>query len=99
MPGVVISMISIAVMWIMLLAKLRIGRRLGSDAIVADARCTQVCIYMSIALLAASAIYELTGIGYIDSLGAVAIAYFSYREGVESLEKAAGQHTCCDHGH
>jgi len=95
LPGVVISGISIAVMWIMLAAKLRIGRQLGSRAMVADAKCTQVCIYMSVVLLASSALYELTGIGYIDSLGAMAIAYFAYREGVESLNHAAGQHTCC----
>jgi divalent metal cation (Fe/Co/Zn/Cd) transporter len=97
LPGVVISSISIAVMWVMLVAKLRIGRELGSDAIVADARCTQVCIYMSGVLLASSALFELTGIGYIDSLGALAIAYFSYREGVEALEKAAGNAACCGH--
>lgn len=100
--GVIIAAISIAVMWLMLAAKLRIGRALHSDAMVADAKCTQVCIYMSVVLLISSGLYELSrlyglrGIGYIDSLGALAIAYFSYREGVEALEKASGQHTCCD---
>ena len=94
--GVIISAISIAVMWIMLAAKLRIGRALHSDAMVADARCTQVCIYMSLVLLAASGLYELTRIGYIDSLGAAAIAWFSYREGKEAIDKAAGR-DCCDH--
>jgi divalent metal cation (Fe/Co/Zn/Cd) transporter len=98
-PGVVISCLSIAVMWIMLAAKLRIGRKLGSDAIVADAKCTQVCIYMSLVLLAASGLFQLTGWRYFDSLGAVAIAYFSYREGVEALAKAAGQDACCGHCH
>jgi divalent metal cation (Fe/Co/Zn/Cd) transporter len=96
--GVVIAAISIAVMWIMLAAKLRIGRALHSNAMVADAKCTQVCIYMSLVLLAASGLYELTHIGYVDSIGAVAIAWFSYREGVEALDKAAGK-TCCGHDH
>jgi divalent metal cation (Fe/Co/Zn/Cd) transporter len=95
--GVIISAISIGVMWIMLAAKLRIGRTLHSDAMIADARCTQVCIYMSVVLLAASGLFELTKIGYVDSVGAVAIAWFSYREGKEALDKAAGRETCCDH--
>lgn len=95
--GVIISAISIGVMWIMLAAKLRIGRALHSDAMVADARCTQVCIYMSLVLLAASALYELTKIGYVDSLGAAAIAWFSYREGKETLDKAVGRDSCCGH--
>lgn len=100
--GVVIATLSISVMWVMLAAKLRIGRALHSEAMVADAKCTQVCIYMSVVLLISSGLYELSrlyglsGIGHIDSLGALAIAYFSYREGVEALEKASGLHTCCD---
>jgi divalent metal cation (Fe/Co/Zn/Cd) transporter len=98
LPGVIISSISIAVMWIMLAAKLRIGRALESQAMVADAKCTQVCIYMSVVLLAASGLYELTHIGYFDSIGALAIAYFSYREGKEALDLAAGKE-CCGHDH
>lgn len=104
-PGVIISCISLAVMWAMLQAKLRIGRALHSDAMVADAKCTQVCIQMSLVLLAASGLYEVTkyflgyGIGYFDTIGSVAIAWFSYQEGKEALDKAAGRETCCDHGH
>jgi divalent metal cation (Fe/Co/Zn/Cd) transporter len=95
LPGVVISSVSIGVMWVMLAAKLRIGRRLGSDAMIADAKCTQVCIAMSVVLLISSGLYELTQIGFLDAAGAVAIAYFSYREGVEALDKAAGRANCC----
>ena len=62
-------------------------------AVVQDAYCTRMCIYLSIVLLLASAGFELTGIGYIDSIGALAIAYLSFKEGRESLEKAAG-HIC-----
>lgn len=46
---------------------------------------------MSLVLLAASGLYELTRIGYVDSGGALAIAWFSYREGMEALDKAAGR--------
>jgi divalent metal cation (Fe/Co/Zn/Cd) transporter len=98
LPGVVIAVISISIMWAMLSAKIRIGNALHSNAMLADAHCTQVCIYMSVVLLLASAFYELTGIGSIDAFGSIALAWFSYREGVEAFEKAAGNHHCgCDH--
>jgi hypothetical protein len=45
---------------------------------------------MSLVLLGASLVYELTGFGLVDSLGAMGLIYFSVREGRESFEKAAG---------
>lgn len=42
--GVVISIVSILVMLFLLRSKLRIGKLLHSDAILADASCTKVCI-------------------------------------------------------
>lgn len=96
LPGLIISLISIAMMWLLVLGKRKVGRTLNSSPILADANCTMVCIYMSIVLLAASLIYQLTGIGFIDSVGALGLIYFSYSEGKESFEKAAGMEDCCD---
>jgi divalent metal cation (Fe/Co/Zn/Cd) transporter len=96
LPGLIISVISIAVMWALVMGKRRVGRALDSAPILADANCTMVCIYMSIVLLVSSLIYELTGFGLIDSLGALGLIYFSYSEGKEAFEKAAGMETCCD---
>lgn len=95
--GVVIAVISIAVMWWLVNAKKRIGRLLDSDAIVADANCTKVCIYMSLVLLAASGIYELTGFAYADAIGSAGLIYFSISEGKEAFEKAKGMECGCDH--
>src|SRR5450759_1356509 len=86
--GVIISLISIAVMIELKRRKAKIGVALKSDAILADAECTQVCIYMSIVLLVASAIYELTKISYVDIVGSLALAYLSFKEGRECFEKA-----------
>jgi divalent metal cation (Fe/Co/Zn/Cd) transporter len=95
--GVVISCISILVMWILIIGKTRIGKQLNSDAILADAECTRVCIYMSIVLLLSSAIYHLTGFAYMDSIGTLVISYFAWRECRECFEKASGNHHCsCD---
>lgn len=95
-PGVVIAVISIAVMWALVLAKRKVGRELGSAPILADANCTLVCIYMSLVLLAASLVYQLTGFGFVDSLGAIGLIYFSVTEGREAFEKAAGLEDDCE---
>lgn len=88
LPGLIISLISIGMMWALVAGKRKVGRALKSSPILADANCTLVCIYMSLVLLAASLIYELTGFGFIDSIGALGLIYFSFNEGRESFEKA-----------
>lgn len=96
--GMVISGISIIVMLLLLSAKTRVGKKLNSEAILADAQCTRVCIYMSGVLLLSSAFYSLTRIGYIDAFGTLALAWFSWREGKECFEKARHDTFCsCDH--
>jgi divalent metal cation (Fe/Co/Zn/Cd) transporter len=96
LPGLIISLVSIAIMWALVAGKRKVGRALNSSPILADANCTMVCIYMSIVLLASSLIYEITGFGFIDSIGALGLIYFSINEGKESFEKAAGMECHCD---
>jgi len=93
--GIVISVVSIFTMWALIYFKMQVGRELGSDAIIADANCTKTCLYLSFILLLASAGYELTGIGGLDSIGAIAIAVFAFREGKEAFEKASGKPCSC----
>jgi divalent metal cation (Fe/Co/Zn/Cd) transporter len=92
--GVVISLISIAVMWALIIAKIRTGKKLDSAAILADAECTRVCIYMSVILLISSGIYELTGFAYADSIGTLGLSYFAFTEGKECFEKAKSNKLC-----
>lgn len=92
--GIVISLVSIATMSIFINFKLKVGRTLDSKALIADANCTKTCLYLSVVLLAASLGYELTGVGGIDSIGAVAIAWFSFNEGREAFEKAKTGNLC-----
>ena len=93
--GVVISIISILVMWLLVFWKRKVGTQLQSAPILADANCTLVCIYMSIILLVSSGIYELFGIAYIDSLGTLGLSYFAFKEGRECFEKAKSDQICC----
>jgi len=96
--GVVISIISIITMWLLIQGKIKVGKKLNSDAILADAECTRVCFYMSIILLISSGIFELTSVAYIDSIGAVGLSYFAFNEGKECFEKAKSEKLCsCDH--
>ena len=96
--GIIISLISIIVMVFLLIGKIRVGKQLQSDAILADASCTKVCIYMSLLLLASSGIYYFTQFAYADAIGTLGLAWFSFREGKECFEKASSDKLCsCDH--
>lgn len=93
--GIVIALISIAVMLLLFIAKRNTGMALGSDAIVADAHCTRICIYMSVVLLISSLLFELTGFVWADAIGAAGLIWFSVSEGREAFEKAKGRKCNC----
>jgi hypothetical protein len=42
-----------------------------------------------------SVTYELTGLGGVDSLGALMIALLSIKEGIEAFQKARGKSCRC----
>ena len=93
--GIVISIISIGTMYYLMNAKLKVGRELNSDAVIADANCTKTCFYLSIILLASSGLYEIFRIGYFDILGSLGIAYYAFKEGRESFEKSRSTDLSC----
>jgi len=92
--GVIISIVSLAVMYWLYRAKIRYGKLLKAEPVIADGKCTLVCIYMSLILLVSSVVYAITGFGWIDTIGALGLAWFSFSEGREAFEKAAGKE--CD---
>ena len=94
--GIVISLVSILIMSWLMIAKKKVGNKLHSEPVIADANCTKICLYTSLVLLAASAVYELTGFVYADAIGAAGLAYLSIREGMESFEKASGKECSCE---
>jgi divalent metal cation (Fe/Co/Zn/Cd) transporter len=93
--GVIISVISIISMYFLMKSKLKVGNELKSDAIIADANCTKTCFNLSIILLLSSLLYEISSISYFDVLGSIGIAYYSFMEGKESLEKAKDNELHC----
>ena len=94
--GVIISLVSIAVMVWLMNAKKKVGTALNSAAIIADSNCTKVCVYMSLVLLVSSLIYQFTGFAYADIIGTAGLIYFSIAEGKEAFDKAKGKECACD---
>lgn len=96
LPGIIIAGISILTMYWLMTSKLKVGKALNSDAIIADANCTKTCFYLSFILLASSGLYEAFHIAYFDIIGSLGIAYFAFKEGREAFEKAKSGNLMCD---
>jgi divalent metal cation (Fe/Co/Zn/Cd) transporter len=97
LPGLIISLLSILIMYGLYRNKLKAGQKLDSPAIISDARCTLTCFYLSFILLASSLLYHFFGLPYVDALGSIGIAWFAFKEGKEAFEKAkSGSLTCTD---
>ena len=93
--GTLISSLSIVVMLWLIISKRKVGKKLNSSAILADAACNQVCIYMSLVLLFSSVIYEFTGFAYADVIGSAGLVWFSIVEGKEALKKTRERNYDC----
>src|SRR6056297_2031315 len=91
MVGIIISVLSILTMYFLMTRKMHIGKKLNSDAVIADANCTKTCFYLSFVLLASSGLYELFRIGWFDIAGSLGIGCFAISEGRASFEKARGE--------
>lgn len=96
LPGIIIACISIATMYWLMTSKLKVGKALHSDAIIADANCTKTCFYLSFILLVSSGLYEFFSIAYFDILGSLGIAYFAFKEGKEAFEKVKSGNLMCN---
>ena len=96
--GIVVSLVSISFMWLLIRYKTKVGKALNSPAILADAACSRACVYLSVVLLLASVGFQLTGIGSLDSIGALLIAWLSWKEGREAFGKAHGISCSCSCG-
>jgi divalent metal cation (Fe/Co/Zn/Cd) transporter len=93
--SMIIATLSVLTMYFLMQAKLRVGKQLNSDAIIADAHCTRTCFQLSFILLGSSVLYQWLGIAWLDVIGSLGIAWFAFAEGREAFEKAkTGQLSC-----
>ena len=89
--GVGLAMVSLCVMPVLSWAQRRTGKRLGSNAVVADSTQTRLCSYLSAVLLGGLLANALLGWSWADPVAALVIAAIAFREGATAW-KGEG---CC----
>jgi divalent metal cation (Fe/Co/Zn/Cd) transporter len=107
--GIGIAAASVIVMPLLVWAKRRTGRELGSATVVADSMQTMLCTYLSAIVLAGLLLNTLLGWWWADPIAALVIVAVAIREGSQAwrgeqcddcaLPTAAGADDCgCDPG-
>jgi divalent metal cation (Fe/Co/Zn/Cd) transporter len=91
--GIGLAAFTAPTMPMLAMAKRRIGGKLGSSAAVQEASQTQLCAYLSVALLVGLGANALLGWWWADPITALAIAAVALREGRESWNGAGCD--CC----
>ena len=84
--GIVIALLSIAIMSFVWRAKYKLGKEMNSSSLVADSKQTLACIFMSVILLVSLGLNYLYGLWWTDAVGGIIIAGFLFKEGYESLQ-------------
>jgi len=91
--GIAIAVASLIVMPVLAAAKRRVASRLRSGALRAEARQTDICMYLSGLLLLGLALNALLGWWWADPVAALLMVPLIAREGIETWR---GRYACCD---
>ena len=92
--GIALAAVSVVVMPLLVRAKRRIARSIGSAALHADATQTQICTYLSAILLGGLVLNAAVGWWWADPLAALVMVPIIVKEGWEGVQ---GEH--CDDCH
>lgn len=82
--GIGLAVASLIVMPLLVRAKRRTGRELGSATVMADSTQTMLCTYLSAVLLVGLVLNAAFGWSWADPLAALVIAGVAIKEGVEA---------------
>jgi divalent metal cation (Fe/Co/Zn/Cd) transporter len=93
--GIGLAAFTTVTMPILASVKRRVGHQLGSAATVKEASQTQLCAYLSIALLAGLVLNAVGGFWWADPLAALFIAGVAVKEGRESWRGEGCADGCC----
>jgi len=89
LPGLVISLVSLAFMVLLWRAKLRTATALDSATLAADAACSRACIQLSAVLFAGSLLFLLVpALWWVDAAAALGLAILIGREGLGMVRAA-----------
>lgn len=91
-PGILLAIASLIVMPLLARAKRKVARGIDSGAMMADARQTEFCTYLSAILLGGLLCNALFGWWWADPVAALVMVPVIVKEGIEALR---GE-TCCD---
>ena len=88
LPGIIIAMTSLVVMPFLTWQKYKIGRAIDSRALIADAKETLACAFLSVALLLGLGVNYLFGFWLADPIAGLLVAIFLFREGWEGWRES-----------
>jgi len=92
LPGLIISVLAIPIMYLLSRRKLQVANALGSRALRADAVESITCGWLAIVVVAALVAQFLIGAWWVDALASLGVVGFVIREGHEAWEGEK----CCD---
>lgn len=92
--GIALAALSVVVMPLVARAKRKVAAGLGSRALEADSRQTDICAYLSAILLGGLLLNALVGWWWADPVAALVMVPIIAKEGVEALRGKS----CCDEG-
>lgn len=90
-PGTILAAAALIAMPALGLAKRRVGRRLGSRALLAESMETFFCAWFSASLLGGLALNGLLGWWWADPVAALVMTALMVREGIEAFEESSAE--------
>jgi divalent metal cation (Fe/Co/Zn/Cd) transporter len=93
--GIIVAGLSVVLMPLLARAKKRLGPTLGSQAVISEARQTELCAYLSAVVLLGLGANALAGWWWADPFAALAIAGVATYEAVRTWRAESLEDTCC----
>jgi divalent metal cation (Fe/Co/Zn/Cd) transporter len=93
LPGLIVSVLAIPIMYLLSRRKLQVARALGSRALRTDAVESITCGWLALVVVIALVAQLLLGAWWVDAVASLAIVWFVIREGREAWE---AEECCAD---